>query len=135
MVFSDHEVDALVPIISKAARGAFSAAGHRVANNDPGCDIGAMIELPRACLRAERIVAAKHISFVSFGTNDLTQMVFGLSRDDTQAFMVITSNQNINTVLINNAPLAFVSAEASSRKGPLHFNGSSGCWGSCPTCS
>ena len=50
--------------------------------------IGCMIEVPRACLRADRIAAEKHVDFVSIGTNDLTQMVFGFSRDDTQRFMV-----------------------------------------------
>ena len=47
-----------------------------------------MLEVPRAFLRAERIASEKHIDFVSIGTNDLTQMVFGFSRDDTQRFMV-----------------------------------------------
>ena len=47
-----------------------------------------MLEVPRAFLRAERIASEKHIDFVSIGTNDLTQMVFGFSRDDTQCFMV-----------------------------------------------
>ena len=51
-----------------------------------------MLEVPRAFLRAERIAAEKHIDFVSIGTNDLTQMVFGFSRDDTQRFMVTELN-------------------------------------------
>ncbi|MBR0105263.1 MAG: pyruvate, phosphate dikinase [Firmicutes bacterium] len=42
--------------------------------------IGTMIEIPRACLTADAI--AKEAQFFSFGTNDLTQMTFGLSRDD-----------------------------------------------------
>ena len=42
--------------------------------------IGTMIEIPRACLTADEI--AKEAEFFSFGTNDLTQMVYGLSRDD-----------------------------------------------------
>ncbi|MCL2415467.1 MAG: pyruvate, phosphate dikinase, partial [Defluviitaleaceae bacterium] len=42
--------------------------------------IGTMIEIPRACLRSHEI--AKEAEFFSFGTNDLTQMTFGLSRDD-----------------------------------------------------
>ena len=44
-----------------------------------------MIELPRACLTADRI--AQHASFFSFGTNDLTQTTFGLSRDDSGRFL------------------------------------------------
>ena len=47
--------------------------------------IGAMIETPRACLRAEEI--ARGCDFFSFGTNDLTQLAFGLSRDDAGTFM------------------------------------------------
>ena len=47
--------------------------------------IGTMIEIPRAALTAGEI--AKEAEFFSFGTNDLTQMVFGLSRDDTGALI------------------------------------------------
>ena len=47
--------------------------------------VGTMIELPRACLTADRI--AKSADFFSFGTNDLTQTVFGLSRDDAGKFL------------------------------------------------
>ena len=42
--------------------------------------IGTMIEIPRAALTADEI--AKHAEFFSFGTNDLTQMTYGFSRDD-----------------------------------------------------
>ena len=46
-----------------------------------------MIEIPRAALTADEI--AEHAEFVSFGTNDLTQMTFGISRDDAEkAFLV-----------------------------------------------
>ena len=47
--------------------------------------VGTMIELPRACLTADEI--AKHAEFFSFGTNDLTQTTFGLSRDDAGVFL------------------------------------------------
>ena len=47
--------------------------------------IGTMIELPRACVIADRI--AQHADFFSFGTNDLTQTTFGLSRDDAGRFL------------------------------------------------
>ncbi len=47
--------------------------------------IGTMIELPRACANAGAI--AEHADFISFGTNDLTQTVFGFSRDDTANFL------------------------------------------------
>ncbi|MCW5680093.1 MAG: pyruvate, phosphate dikinase [Xanthobacteraceae bacterium] len=47
--------------------------------------VGTMIELPRACLRAEEI--AETAEFFSFGTNDLTQTAFGISRDDAAIFL------------------------------------------------
>jgi len=47
--------------------------------------VGTMIELPRAALLADRIAA--HADFFSFGTNDLTQTTFGLSRDDSSRFL------------------------------------------------
>ena len=46
---------------------------------------GTMIELPRACLKADDIAGAAE--FFSFGTNDLTQTAFGISRDDSARFM------------------------------------------------
>lgn len=47
--------------------------------------MGVMVETPRACLRADEIAPYSH--FLSFGTNDLTQMTYGLSRDDAGRFM------------------------------------------------
>lgn len=47
--------------------------------------VGTMIEIARACIVADKI--AKHASFFSFGTNDLTQTVFGFSRDDIGKFL------------------------------------------------
>jgi len=47
--------------------------------------LGVMVETPRAALRAGEI--ANHAAFLSFGTNDLTQMTYGLSRDDAGRFM------------------------------------------------
>ena len=47
--------------------------------------VGTMIELPRAAVKAKDI--AKHAEFFSFGTNDLTQTVFGISRDDSGKFL------------------------------------------------
>jgi pyruvate,orthophosphate dikinase len=47
--------------------------------------VGTMVEIPRACLTADEI--AKEADFFSFGTNDLTQMTFGFSRDDASKFL------------------------------------------------
>ncbi|WP_374213227.1 pyruvate, phosphate dikinase [Psychromarinibacter sediminicola] len=55
--------------------------------------LGVMAETPRACLRADEI--AQHATFLSFGTNDLTQMTYGLSRDDAGRFMSDYVNQGV----------------------------------------
>ena len=54
-------------------------------NSDIRYHIGTMIEIPRAALMADQI--AKEAEFFSFGTNDLTQMTFGFSRDDAGKFL------------------------------------------------
>jgi pyruvate,orthophosphate dikinase len=54
---------------------------------------GTMIELPRAALRAGEI--AEGAEFFSYGTNDLTQTTFGLSRDDSGSFLDAYQQQNI----------------------------------------
>jgi len=54
--------------------------------NKPDVTIGTMIETPRAALRADEI--AEESDFFSFGTNDLTQMTFGFSRDDVESRMM-----------------------------------------------
>lgn len=55
--------------------------------------LGVMVETPRAALRAHEI--AQHCAFLSFGTNDLTQMTYGLSRDDAGKFMGTYVNQDV----------------------------------------
>ena len=57
----------------------------REKNSDIEYHIGTMIEIPRAALTADEI--AKEAEFFSFGTNDLTQMTFGFSRDDASKFL------------------------------------------------
>ncbi len=66
--------------IEKVAKQVFDQAGRRL-----DYTIGTMIELPRAALTADRI--AEVADFFSFGTNDLTQTAFGLSRDDAGKFL------------------------------------------------
>ncbi|MDO9276774.1 MAG: pyruvate, phosphate dikinase [Lutibacter sp.] len=58
--------------------------------------VGTMIEIPRAALTADLI--AQHAEFFSFGTNDLTQMTFGYSRDDANKFLPIYLEKRILTV-------------------------------------
>ncbi|MCD6365956.1 MAG: pyruvate, phosphate dikinase, partial [Bacteroidales bacterium] len=55
--------------------------------------VGTMIEVPRAALTADEI--AKHAEFFSFGTNDLTQMTFGYSRDDAGKFLPVYLEKGI----------------------------------------
>jgi pyruvate,orthophosphate dikinase len=75
-----EELETLKPIIDAAADAVAAEKGRR-----PAYMIGTMIELPRACLRAAEI--AKQAEFFSYGTNDLTQTTFGLSRDDAGSFL------------------------------------------------
>ncbi|MCR5714374.1 MAG: pyruvate, phosphate dikinase [Bacteroidales bacterium] len=67
-------------IIVKVAEEVFQEYGIRV-----DFEIGTMIEIPRAALTADRI--ATEAQYFSFGTNDLTQMTFGYSRDDIASFL------------------------------------------------
>src|SRR3989475_958521 len=67
-------------IVCRVAREVFQAEGRAVPYL-----VGTMIELPRAALTADEI--AKDAEFFSFGTNDLTQTTFGLSRDDAGRFL------------------------------------------------
>jgi pyruvate,orthophosphate dikinase len=55
--------------------------------------VGTMVELPRACLMAGEI--GKSADFFSFGTNDLTQTTFGLSRDDAGRFLAEYAEKGI----------------------------------------
>jgi pyruvate,orthophosphate dikinase len=73
---------------------------HRVANDvmkEKGRElpylVGTMIEVPRACLVAGEI--ARAAQFFSFGTNDLTQMTFGYSRDDTRNFLPVYVSERV----------------------------------------
>jgi len=63
-------------------------------------EVGTMIEIPRACLTADEI--AKNADFFCFGTNDLTQMTYGFSRDDAGKFL----DAYYNTKIFENDPFA-----------------------------
>ena len=58
--------------------------------------VGTMIEIPRAVLIADKI--AKHAEFFSFGTNDLTQLTYGYSRDDAGKFLPVYIEKGILAV-------------------------------------
>lgn len=83
----------MIPLVSakrevelvKARIDAVAAVVRTKTGRDFTYKLGVMVETPRAALRAGEI--AQHASFLSFGTNDLTQMTYGLSRDDAGKFM------------------------------------------------
>ena len=83
----------MIPLVSarrevelvKARVDAVAAMVRSKAKADFNFKLGVMVETPRAALRAGEI--AQHAAFLSFGTNDLTQMTYGLSRDDAGRFM------------------------------------------------
>lgn len=88
LVVTDHEVDLITPVICAAGSTVCNQGGLKFSMESLEITIGTMLETPRACIRADRIAAARNVSFVSIGSNDLTQLVFGISRDDTQLFIV-----------------------------------------------
>ncbi len=75
-----YELKQQKAIIQKVAKEVFEEYGIEVE-----FEIGTMIEIPRAALTADRI--ATEAEYFSFGTNDLTQMTFGYSRDDIASFL------------------------------------------------
>jgi pyruvate,orthophosphate dikinase len=76
------EFDILKAVIDKTAQAVFAEKGVTVKYM-----VGTMIEVPRAALVADKI--AEGAEFFSFGTNDLTQMGYGLSRDDAGSFLKV----------------------------------------------
>jgi pyruvate,orthophosphate dikinase len=74
------ELKILRALVDRVAAEVMAAEGVEIAY-----EVGTMIELPRACLRAGEI--AEEADFFSFGTNDLTQTTYGLSRDDAANFL------------------------------------------------
>ena len=75
-------------VIRTTAEALFAETGRRIEYK-----VGTMIEIPRAALTANRIATAAE--FFSFGTNDLTQMTFGYSRDDIASFLPIYLEKKI----------------------------------------
>ena len=73
-------------LVEYATRPKVKVAGRGKKVTRPKVTIGTMIETPRAALRADEL--AEHADFFSFGTNDLTQMTFGFSRDDVESRMM-----------------------------------------------
>ena len=87
------EPEIMIPLIGDAKELKFvkdivvATADEEIAaaSSDLKYEVGTMIEIPRACLTADDI--AKNAAFFCFGTNDLTQMTYGFSRDDAGKFL------------------------------------------------
>lgn len=82
LVGIDAELQMQTSVIKRTAETVFEERGTRI-----DYKIGTMIEVPRATVTADKI--AQHAEFFSFGTNDLTQMTFGFSRDDAGKFLKV----------------------------------------------
>jgi pyruvate,orthophosphate dikinase len=80
LIGTKAELDRLRVLVDDVARRVIAETGRTIAYK-----VGTMIEIPRAALRAKEI--AENADFFSFGTNDLTQMTFGYSRDDAASFL------------------------------------------------
>lgn len=82
------ELEILRNVVEAEAKAVFAEQGSELTYF-----VGTMIELPRAALMADRIAA--HADFFSFGTNDLTQTTFGVSRDDAGRFLPSYIDQGV----------------------------------------
>ncbi|XP_010548897.1 PREDICTED: pyruvate, phosphate dikinase 1, chloroplastic isoform X1 [Tarenaya hassleriana] len=88
LVGTPQELGHQVELIRRVAKKVFADSGRTLSYK-----VGTMIEIPRAALIADEI--AKEAEFFSFGTNDLTQMTFGYSRDDVGKFLPIYLSKGI----------------------------------------
>jgi pyruvate,orthophosphate dikinase len=97
----DVQPEIMIPLVGhvnelKVVQGQLEAVAKQVVE-EAGVDVpymfGTMIEIPRAALVADQL--AEYAQFFSFGTNDLTQMTFGFSRDDAGKFLVPYLEQKI----------------------------------------
>ena len=90
LIGDERELKYVKDVVEETAEAAIKEA-----NIELNYSIGTMIEIPRATLIADKI--AEEAEFFSFGTNDLTQMTFGFSRDDAGPFLEDYYDKNIYT--------------------------------------
>lgn len=95
LICDEKELKFVKKIVVETADAEIAAAGSNLKY-----EVGTMIEIPRACLTADDI--AKDAEFFCFGTNDLTQMTYGFSRDDAGKFL----NAYYDTKIFENDPFA-----------------------------
>jgi pyruvate,orthophosphate dikinase len=88
LVATRRELEITRALVERVAQEVFAETGYHIEYS-----VGTMIELPRAALTADAIAEAA--DFFSFGTNDLTQTVFGLSRDDAGKFLPLYIEKGI----------------------------------------
>lgn len=88
LVSVGNELQLQRTLVEKTAKAVFKDKGEKIK-----FEIGTMIEIPRATVMAHQL--AKCADFFSFGTNDLTQMTFGFSRDDASKFLPIYIEKGI----------------------------------------
>ena len=100
LIMSGKEFALMKELVDSTAEKIFANEGRKIAYQ-----VGTMIELPRAALRAGEI--AKNAEFFSFGTNDLTQTTMGLSRDDAARFIGDYREKH----LLDNDPFAVLDQE------------------------
>ena len=100
LVGAKKELDMMKAAVDKIAAQVFAATGTTLVYH-----VGTMIELPRAALMAGQI--AQSAEFFSFGTNDLTQTTYGLSRDDSGPFLEVYREKGI----IDSDPFATLDQE------------------------
>ena len=90
LVAFPSELKAQSKIVHETAEKVFAEKGIKVPYL-----VGTMIELPRACIAADKIVKQGGAQFFSFGTNDLTQTGLGMSRDDYGSFIRVYTENDI----------------------------------------
>lgn len=95
LICDEKELKFVKKIVVETADAEIAEAGSNLKY-----EVGTMIEIPRACLTADDI--AKDAEFFCFGTNDLTQMTYGFSRDDAGKFL----NAYYDTKIFENDPFA-----------------------------
>ncbi len=104
LVGSQTEIKYMRDLVSSVADDIIAESGL-----DLKYHVGTMIELPRAAVTADEI--AEYADFFSFGTNDLTQMTFGFSRDDAAKFLPVYLDKKI----LDSDPFAHFDADGTGR--------------------
>ncbi len=100
-----NELSRTRALIEETATAAMTAAGRTIEYQ-----VGTMIEVPRAALTADSI--AEHADFLSFGTNDLTQTTFALSRDDAESSFLL---DDLADRILPDNPFATIDADGVGR--------------------